>query len=67
MELSPSREVASCAATQELPSILWNPNVHYDIHNSTPLFHILTQTNAVDATLFYLSKIHFNITHPPTS
>jgi hypothetical protein len=28
MELSPSWEAASCAATQELPSILWNPQVH---------------------------------------
>jgi hypothetical protein len=27
-ELSPSWEVASCAATQELPSNLWNPKVH---------------------------------------
>jgi hypothetical protein len=28
MELSPSWEAANCAATQELPSILWNPKVH---------------------------------------
>jgi hypothetical protein len=28
MELSPSREVASCAATQELLNILWNPKFH---------------------------------------
>jgi hypothetical protein len=41
MELSPSWDAANCAATQELPSILWN--------------------------LSYLSKIHFNIVHPPTS
>jgi hypothetical protein len=27
MELSPSREAASCAVTQELTSILWNPKV----------------------------------------
>jgi hypothetical protein len=25
MELSPSREAANCAATQEIPSTLWNP------------------------------------------
>jgi hypothetical protein len=25
MGLSPSSEAANCAATQELPSILWNP------------------------------------------
>jgi hypothetical protein len=29
MELSPSWESANCAATQELPSILWNPKVQY--------------------------------------
>jgi hypothetical protein len=27
MQLSPSREAASCAATQELPNILWKPKV----------------------------------------
>jgi hypothetical protein len=28
-ELSPSWEATNCAATQELPSILWNPKVHH--------------------------------------
>jgi hypothetical protein len=28
MELSPSREAASCALTQELPSALWKPKVY---------------------------------------
>jgi hypothetical protein len=28
-ELSPSLEAANCPATQELPSILWNPRVYY--------------------------------------
>jgi hypothetical protein len=34
MELSPSREAAKCAATQELPSILVNPNVDRHVHES---------------------------------
>jgi hypothetical protein len=47
MELSPSREVASCATTQELPSIVWNPKVHYHVDKSLPLILILMETNAV--------------------
>jgi hypothetical protein len=66
-ELSPSWEAANCAATQELPSNLWNPKFLYRVHKSPPLAPILNQIDLVHTIPFYLSKIYFNIVHPPTS
>jgi hypothetical protein len=66
-ELSPSWEAANFAATQELPSILWDPKVHHRVHKSPPLVPIQSQIDLVHTTPSYLSKIYFNVVHPPTS
>jgi hypothetical protein len=66
MELGPSSEVANHSATQEFPNILWSPNVHYRVHQSPALAHILSQISPIHTIPSYLSKIQFNIILPPT-
>jgi hypothetical protein len=57
MELNSSWEAATFAATQELPSILWNPKFYHCVDKSPPLVPILSQIDPIHTIPSYLSEI----------
>jgi hypothetical protein len=62
MEKSPL-EADSYSASKEIPYHAWNPNIHYHVHNSPLLAHILSQFNPANI-LIPLFKTYSDITFP---
>jgi len=57
MNQCPSWEANSHLASQEIPRLLWNPKIHYRVHEGQPLVPTLSQVNPVHIFLPYFPKI----------
>jgi len=61
MEQISSWEANWFAASQEIPRVLWNPTVHYRIHQCLTPVPILNQPDPIHIRTSYFLKIHLNI------
>jgi hypothetical protein len=53
-------EAYSRSAGNEIPRLVWNPKVHFQVYKSTPVDPILSQINPVQTTTPYFFKIYSN-------
>jgi hypothetical protein len=66
MERCPSWEDNNFLISQEIPIILWKPNIHYRIHNCPSNVPILSYNNPVCTYSFSFLKTYFSIILPLT-
>jgi hypothetical protein len=63
MQQSPSGEANSHLASQETLCLLWNPKVHYCVHEGLPMILIQRQLNSIHTFPPHFLKIQSNIFH----
>jgi len=67
MEQSPYWEANRHSTSQEIPCLLWKPEVHYRVHKIPSQDAILNPTHQVHNFPPHFHKFHSNVTIPSTS